>query len=451
MSTLTRLLHTTAIATVAATLSIGALAEDYTITVWAGGTNDNDMYRVDAFDMAADILEREAAIRGEELNITIEKQAWSRWNDFKQALTLAAESGTAPNIVASGHEDIGPWSQAGILRPMEDYADFDAWPLNTLYPNLVDIGRYDGQIWGVPQDAEARVFYWSREGLKTIGWSEDDIDALPAKVLSGEYTLYNMLDDVKAMQDAGFIEAGKGFAPRVSNGPDYWQFYQSFGGEMVDEASGKLVLDRAALKGMYQFFVDAAEMGVVSKTYLGGEWDDWHRSVADGQYGTWHGGTWHYAQWTTQFELEGFFDKVQYSLIPAGNEAGRANSITHPVVYLLTTSGSEDEAAISAELISVASNPQINVLHAVKSAHLAISADEAEIPLYANNRWLSAASERMAPHTNAIPNNADFGTYWTEMFKGLEASWTGVSSVDDAVASVEAEVTAALGDAIIVK
>ena len=43
-----------------------------------------------------------------------------------------------------------------------------------------------------------------------------------------------MLDDVKKMQDGGFVEAGMGFAPRVSNGTDYWQFYQSFGGEMVD-------------------------------------------------------------------------------------------------------------------------------------------------------------------------------------------------------------------------
>ena len=35
--------------------------------------------------------------------------------------------------------------------------------------------------------------------------------------------------DAKKMQDAGLIEEGMGFYPRVSNGPDYWQFYQSFG------------------------------------------------------------------------------------------------------------------------------------------------------------------------------------------------------------------------------
>ena len=37
----------------------------------------------------------------------------------------------------------------------------------------------------------------------------------------------------------GLVEEGYGFYPRVSNGPDYAQFYQSFGGELMDSASGK--------------------------------------------------------------------------------------------------------------------------------------------------------------------------------------------------------------------
>ncbi len=48
--------------------AVPAVAEDVTITVWAGGSNDSDAYRIDAIAMAADMLEREAAIRGEDLN-----------------------------------------------------------------------------------------------------------------------------------------------------------------------------------------------------------------------------------------------------------------------------------------------------------------------------------------------------------------------------------------------
>ncbi|MEF2073679.1 ABC transporter substrate-binding protein [Consotaella aegiceratis] len=428
-----------------------AAAEDHTITIWAGGTGDSAHYRIDAIKMAADLLQRQAAVRGEDLKITVESQVWSGWDDFKQAITLAAESGTAPNIIVSGHEDIGPWSQAGILRPIEDYVDFDAWPLSQLYDNLIDVASYNGQIWGIPQDAEARVFFFSRPDLKAIGYSDADIEALPERVRTGEYTLYSMLDDVKKMQDEGVVEPGKGFAPRPVNGPDYWQFYQSFGGEMADPESGKLIFDRQALTDMYQFFVDAVAKGVVPATYLGTDWDDWHRNVAAGKYGTWHGGTWHYAQWTGQFELHDFFDNVVASLIPAGNERGRANSITHPLVYLLSTTGSDDDAALAAELISIASEPRINALHAVASGHLAIGSEETKIPFYYNDRWTSEATELLLPYTNAIPNNADFGVFWTAMYKGLEAAWTGTSSVEEAVAAAEGEVKSALGDDIVIQ
>ena len=426
-------------------------AEDRTITVWAGGTGETGIYRVDAIKMAAELLQREYALSGKDIKINIETRTWSGWDDFKQAVTLAAESGSAPNIIVSGHEDIGPWAQAGILRPIEDYVDFDAWPLNQLYPNLIDVASYEGQIWGLPQDAEARAFYFSRNHMKAIGYSDADLDALPERVLSGEYTLYSMLDDVKKMQDEGVVEPGNGFAPRVSNGPDYWQFYQSFGGEMVDPETGKLVLDKQALTGMYQFFVDAVDKGVVSPTYLGRDFDDWHRGVVSDRYGAWHGGTFHVKQWESQFGLEDFFGTMQATLIPSGGEGGRANSITHPLVYLLSSEGSEEDAELSAELVTIASEPRINVLHAVKSAHLAIGTAEADIPLYANDRWLGFASKNLLPHANAIPNSADFGAYWTAMFKGLEASWTHTTSVEDAVKNVEAEAVSALGDKIVVR
>ena len=85
-----------AVAVAAALFSSTALAaaQNVTIGVWAGGSGPNDNYRVDAIDIAADLLEREYAIGGKELSITVEKKMYPTWDDFKQALTLAAEAGT---------------------------------------------------------------------------------------------------------------------------------------------------------------------------------------------------------------------------------------------------------------------------------------------------------------------------------------------------------------------
>lgn len=442
------LLRATAIASVLAATTIGSLAEDVTISVWAGGTSPNDIYRVDAIDIAADLLEREAAIRGEELNITVEKTPYNGWDDFKQALTLSAEAGTAPNIVVSGHEDIAPWSQSGLIVPIEDYVDLDSWPLNDIYPNLIEISSYGGVVYGIPQDAESRPFFFWKPHMKAIGYTDEQIEALPQMVEDGEYTLANVLEDAKKMQDAGLVEAGYGFYPRQSNGPDYWQFYTSFGGVM--EEDGKLVFDKAAMTRFYQWFVDAVDAGITKKNHIGLPADQWWAEVASGKAGIWHGGTWHYARYVNQEGLTDFFGTVAFSLIPAG-EGGAANTLTHPLVYLLTTGHDEATTQIAAQLIKIASEPRINTLHAIKSAHLGISTQQASIELYSDDRWAREATERLLPHANAMPNNSDFGAYWNVMWKNLEAAWTGTKTVDAAIADAESELRSTLGDAIVIR
>jgi len=160
----------------------GVSAQEYTIGVWAGGSNKNDAYRADAIEMAADILMREQAIRGENITIKVEKQLYSQWEEFKQGITLAAESGKPPHIVVTGHEDIAPWANSGLIRKIEDFVDLDSWPINNIYPNLLEIASYEGVTYGLPQDAESRPFFFWRPYLKAIGYSQADIDALPGRV-----------------------------------------------------------------------------------------------------------------------------------------------------------------------------------------------------------------------------------------------------------------------------
>jgi inositol-phosphate transport system substrate-binding protein len=449
--TMTKLRLTLTAASAAAALLTGigmAAAEDVTISVWSGGTNPSEVYRVDAIEMAADLYEREQAILGKELNITVEKKTYPTWDDFKQAVTLAAEAKNAPHILVTGHEDIAPWSQSGLIVPVEDYLNLDAWPINDIYENLMEISSYGGVVYGLPQDAESRPFFFWKEHMKAIGYSDADIDALPGKIEAGEYTLSNVLEDAKKMQDAGVVQAGYGFYPRPNNGPDYWQFYTSFGGVM--EEGGKLVLDKAAMQKMYQFFVDAVAAGVTRKNHIGTPNDQWYSEVASGKTGIWHGGTWHYARYTTKEGLQDFFGSIAFSLIPGG-EGGKANTLTHPLVYVLTANDNEDEVAIAAELVKIASEPRINTLHAIKSAHLGIAKQQSNIELYSNDRWAREATERLLPHANAMPNHSDFGTYWNAMWAGLEAAWTGQKSPEQAVNDLEAELRSALGEAIVIR
>lgn len=432
------------------TVSSFAMAAEYTISIWAGGSGPNDTYRIDAIKIAADFLEREAEVRGEELKITIEGRAFDGWEEFKQGVTLSAESGTAPNIVVTGHEDIAVWAQSGLIVPIEGYVDVDSWPINNIYENLLEIASYNGELYGLPQDAESRPFFFWKDHMRGIGYSEADIDALPAKIQSGAYTLQDVLVDAKKIQDAGLVKAGYGFYPRVSNGPDYWQFYTSFGGQL-ENADGKLVFDKASMTKFYQFFSDAVAAGVTRKNHIGTPWDQWYGEVASGKAGMWHGGTWHYKRYTTTEGLDDFFGNIQFSLIPAGDADGKANTLTHPLVYLITKQDDDDAIAIAAELIKIASEPRINALHAIKSAHLGISKAEESVDLYSGDRWAREATQILLPHATAMPNNVNFGQYWQIMWSGLEASWTGQKSVADAITDVEVELKTTLGDKIVIR
>ncbi|MEM8665104.1 MAG: ABC transporter substrate-binding protein, partial [Pseudomonadota bacterium] len=213
----------------------------------------------------------------------------------------------------------------------------------------------------------------------------------------------------------------------------------------------QLVFDREAMEKFYQFFADAVEAGVTRQNHIGTPWDQWYAEVASGKAGLWHGGTWHYARYTGREGLEDFFGNIQFSLIPAGDEDGTANTITHPLMYLITSQGDEDKEQIAAELITIASEPRINTLHAIRSAHLAIAKSQSDIDLFANDRWASEATDRLLPHASAMPNNTDFGAYWDIMWSNLEAAWTGQKTPQEAAADAEEEVRATLGDAVIIR
>jgi len=444
-----KLLAATALCSV---LAGAATAQNYEISVWSGGSSEADSYRWEAIEMAADILEREAAIRGEDISITIDYMwEFGGWAEFKQAVTLAAEAGDAPEIVVTSHLDIAPWSQAGYIVPVEDYLDLDAWPLSDVYPNLMDIASFNGVQWGIPQDAESRPFFFWREHMLAIGYTDAEVDALPEAVLNGEYTLQNVLEDATRAVEMGLVEEGMGFSPRVSNGPDYAQFYQSFGGELYDPESGKLVLDREAMTKFYQFFVDAVEAGITSRTHIGTDWNEWYADVANGNAAMWHGGTWHYGRYLSEGN-EDFFGTVAFTLIPAGGDGnGRANTITHPLVYLVTDQGDDDVQNIAAQLVEIATEPRINTLHAIKSAHLAVAESQSIVPLYAQDPWADAATSVLLPHANSQPNHPDYGVYSEAMWSGLESAWTGVQTPEEAVAELEAELVSVLGDELVVR
>lgn len=430
-----------------------ARADNVRIVVWANA-DVNERYRTGAIALAAQILNEELKIEGRDIRVTVKQQSWSgprSWQQLKQAFQLAAESGQGPHIIVTGHEDIPVWGSAGLIQPAEELMDLEAWPFSDVFENLWPIMSWQGRVWGVPQDAEARPFFAWKPHLRAIGYAGADIEALPERIARGDYTLWDVLKDAKRIQDAGLVEPGYGFYPRAAKGPDFWQFYVVNGGAMEDAGSGKLVLDRAALLKYYRFFHDAVfTYGVTKKNHLGMDWDQWFAEVASGKAGFWHGGTWHYARYVRREGLADFFDKVVFALIPSGGEGGRAATLTHPLAYLISTRARDEEAELAARLITIASEPRINTLHALASAHLGISRAQTRMDRYASDRWLAEAT-KMLEHAVALPNNPNFSRYDQLVWKGLTAAWSGEVTPEEAVDTVVREMRATMADLVVIR
>lgn len=374
------------------------------------------------------------------------------WGDLVTEYTLAFDAGEAPDIWLTGHEFIGAQAEAGRLIPLDDMLG-DYPEFANVVDKLWDSVEYKGQIWGIPQDAEARPLYWSKPLLKELGWSDGEIEGLPEAIKKGEFTLYDMLETAKEAVDKGIVEEGMGFWHRPKNGPDFTAFLYDYGGETIDPDTGKLVFEKDVWLKYYQFFYDAAQTYKVTEVLGVGWGDTWHPSVSGGKVLFWVGGTWQWAEWAELYvkDLGGeawLFENVGLGLTPAAEKGGDPVTLTHPLVYLISSQSEHPDIALA--LVAKLTTDEANTRHAVNSTHLGILKSQADYEPYTENRLLSEALY-MLDYTTYLPNNPNWGPYSTITYEALAAVEAGDFTAEEAVAFAVDALQTELGDEVIIK
>jgi inositol-phosphate transport system substrate-binding protein len=423
-----------------------------TITAWVQA-NQIEEFRAKNLVTAGERLTKEL---GGKTTVKVEATPDSAgWEDYKKKALLAFDAKTGPDIILSGHEDVAPWSENGYIMPLDDLIKKYSNVYDNVIPALWPSTQYKGKRWAIPQDAEARPLFWSKPVLKKLGWSDADINGLPDKIKKGEFTLADVIATAKQAQDKGFVAKGDGFWTRWSQGNDWYEFYYSFGGQVQDPATGKLVFVKDAWQKYYEYFYDAFNTSAVTrKDIIGASSSKMvYPGVSSGTVAFYFGGTWQWADWAQNYVADKggekwLNDTIGYGLIPASTKGGKPTTVTHPLVYMVSAQAKYPEIAF--RVITLATSDDLNTLHAVGSGHLGILKTQANYPDYAKAVYLQSA-QYMVDYANFIPNHAKFSVYDNIAWSALKGVASGEMKPDQALQLVQDQLKAQIPNDVIFK
>ncbi len=160
------------------------------------------------------------------------------YDSFFSKLEAAAPRGNGPDVFLAAHERVGAWQATGLVAPLDDPPDTDAW-----HPATVQALSRQDQLFGLPLAYKCLALYVNRALLDQAPTSTDQLEAmLPGLTGDGRYGL------VYVHTDAYF------HAP--------WM--HGFGGGVFsDGGEGPVVLDQPGNAEALAWVVDLQDRGLL--------------------------------------------------------------------------------------------------------------------------------------------------------------------------------------------
>ncbi len=421
-----------------------------TIQAWTIGPDDPSITRFTNLQEAAERLNADLAKEGADFRVKVEGFFdTTDWDPYLRRVLLAFQSGQAPDIVQASAALSATWAAAGFIAPLDEF--IPQYPqFSDVIPTLWDSVRFKGQIWGIPQDTEARPLYFNKTLLKQLGWSDEEIASLPERITNGEFTWDDVLKTAQEALEKGVIEPGKGYYHRPKNGPDFIQWYRSFGGRAFDPETGKLVFTKEAALRYFRWLKEAVDTGVLERDRLDGNWDRFHQNITDGKVLFFSGGTWNWAEWDQQWVAdkggqEWLFENFGFAPHPSYKKGGQPITLSNPQAYMVSANSPNKEIVV--RLLAYTTVPELDGKHAVGSGHLPILKTTPET---LDDRFTREVSY-LLNFTTFQPAHADLSKWQDSFFRGVSAVESGDLSPEEAVEVVAAEMQRLLKDQIIIE
>ena len=394
------------------------------------------------------VLEQEGADHRVAIEV-LEQPSEGGYDKDAERLLRAFAIGDGPDLFHAAHEWVCAFADSGYLFDMTDYTQGNPDLFGDIFPSLWASTECGGRRFAVPQDAEARMFFFNKNLLRQAGFDDDFIEGLDESVMAGEVTMEGISDIAKQVVDN--TDAEYGIFHRPSRGPDYIMPFFQYGNSFVAD-DGKLLLEADKLADAYGWFARNVELGVTPPNNTSLEWDFIRdqffveNNAAMWMYGIWELGSNAFPRGVPS-EKDAFFQQFGWTAAPAAAAGGQPGSLTHPIVYVVAAG---DNAELAARVVGFASDADLNTDHAVTTTHLGINKSQLDDPRYIE-QWPLAMATPLLEITKYMPNHGDFGALNQIIYEGLQGVETGQLTPADAAEFVIGEAEARIPDSIEIK
>jgi inositol-phosphate transport system substrate-binding protein len=383
-----------------------------------------------------------------DLEVTFSTQ---KFGPYRTSFSLAYSSGEAADILSEDQDIIPEYAEEGMILPLDNYLKAGGWRENykDFLPGLWDAVTWKGKIYGVPIEGVVNCIYYRKDVLQKLGMSDAEIEQTFSPE-SKDFTLEKLVELAKRAKQAGLVEWG--FTHRKGAG-DYWfNSVMMFGGEFVDETTGNMVIDTAALRKDFEFHKMLVDEKLLPADMGSWDWKVIHKYTVEGRALFWIGG--HSGQWKE------YQDKPYHEQLGTLSEdylqqnvgiapfPGSKGPVTPVKVHAYTIVSTTKNLDVSFDLISRAASPKHLALHSITTfrgpARISV-ADQAD---FKAQKYLSSVLEIMK-YSQAFPKHPALGVYKSMIFEAMSGIETGRLSVDKAVDFMIAKAKADIPEVII--
>lgn len=430
-----------------------ATAEEIELTVWARADPFGPLRGGNIVSAAAQLNDiYEAAGSDDRIKIRVIEKQTAGWDVDALEVLKAFAVGKGPDIYLVRHDLLAEFVDAGYAENLDDFITDNPLYFDDIIPTIFDATTYKGSRWGIAQGSEIRQFFYNKDMLREIGKSEDFIETLDEKVLSGEFTLQQFTDLVAEVVEAGV--AKKGIIHRPNQGPEFVLYFLSHGVEFQDMETGELLFPRKEILETFKWLKRAVDSKAIPANNTMMSWDDvitsfkqerafaYHHGIftMPWQLGDAKGNTW-------PRDEKGYFDKIGWLMMPPAKKGDAATTLTTPVSYVVSAQSSHTDLA--AHLVGLATLPYYNTKHVVSTFHTPILAGQASM-LKMKDQWALRAAAPYLEITKFQPIHPKWSSYLGLIYKAIQGVETGRLLPEDAVDFIASEAQVEIGSDFVI-